>query len=155
MPLGNYKNDGSSADCDFDYKRNLNLEPNLSTIVRFFVRAIHLNQEVVRILREDAVTLQGSKSVSEQRSQAVPRRPPHLRFTSNYLRCIKKTNSVPVCTCDSSALPVCLAKAWKSRTEPGSVAMMRSTSPLCSSANAFFAFRIGKGQFKPRASSSL
>ena len=57
--------------------------------------------------------------------------------------------------CSTSSLPVCRAKAWKSRTEPGSVATTLSTSPLSMSASAFLAFRIGSGQFRPRVSSSL
>ena len=54
-----------------------------------------------------------------------------------------------------SSLPVWRAKAWKSRTEPGSVATTFSTSPLDMSASAFFAFRIGSGQFRPRVSISF
>jgi hypothetical protein len=53
------------------------------------------------------------------------------------------------------SLPVCLANAAKSFTEPGSVATIRSTCPACISANPFFARKMGSGQFKPRASTSL
>src|SRR5512134_1814624 len=56
---------------------------------------------------------------------------------------------------DSSSFPVCLAKACMSFTEPGSVAMILSTWPDCISASDFLVRRIGSGQFRPRASSSL
>ena len=59
------------------------------------------------------------------------------------------------CVCSTSSLPVWRAKAWKSRTEPGSVATTFSTSPLAMSASAFLAFRIGSGQFRPRVSISF
>src|SRR5437764_9383242 len=72
-----------------------------------------------------------------------------------YLRRSQNVNSPLFWVCASSALPVCLANAWKSRTEPVSVATMRKTSPLASSASAFLALRIGSGQFKPRASRSF
>ena len=41
---------------------------------------------------------------------------------------MKKVNSAPS-ECDSSSLPVCLQKAWKSFTEPGSVAITFRTWP--------------------------
>src|SRR5574340_210296 len=64
-------------------------------------------------------------------------------------------NSSPALSCAISSLPLWRANAWKSRTDPGSVATTLSTSPLRSSASAFFAFRIGSGQFSPRASTSF
>src|SRR5689334_19367035 len=67
----------------------------------------------------------------------------------------KNVNSLAVDACDSSALPVCLEKASKSLTEPGSVATIRSTCPLVMSVKAFFALRMGNGQLRPRASRSL
>jgi hypothetical protein len=57
--------------------------------------------------------------------------------------------------CSTSSLPVWRAKAWKSRSEPGSVATTLSTSPLFMSASAFLAFRMGSGQFRPRVSISF
>jgi hypothetical protein len=48
-----------------------------------------------------------------------------------------------------------LQNAWKSFTDPGSVATMRSTWPLDISFSALRARRIGSGQLRPRASSSL
>jgi hypothetical protein len=72
-----------------------------------------------------------------------------------YLRFRKYSNSLLTSMCDKSSLPVCFEKALKSRTEPGSVAITRKTSPVIISAKAFFAFKIGSGQFNPRASSSL
>ena len=68
---------------------------------------------------------------------------------------MKKVYSPPASLEVSSSLPVCLAKAWKSFTEPGSVAITLSTWPLASSPSAFLAFRMGSGQFSPRASRSL
>ncbi len=68
---------------------------------------------------------------------------------------MKNVYSLFASACDSSSLPVCLEKAWKSFTEPGSVATMRSTWPLVMSASAFLARRMGSGQLSPRASSSL
>src|SRR4030067_3709563 len=72
-----------------------------------------------------------------------------------YFFFIKKVNSPPASAVDSSSLPVCLAKAAKSLTEPGSVDRIFSTCPLVTSPRAFLARRIGRGQFRPRASSSL
>src|SRR6266545_2021503 len=68
---------------------------------------------------------------------------------------MKNVNSLAVADCDNSALPVCFENASKSFTEPGSVATMRSTWPLVISVSAFLALRIGSGQLRPRASSSL
>lgn len=64
-------------------------------------------------------------------------------------------NSSPCVCCSTSSLPVCRAKAWKSRMEPGSVAITLSNWPLTIFARAFFALSIGNGQLRPRASSSL
>src|SRR3569833_633314 len=72
-----------------------------------------------------------------------------------YFFFMKKVNSPPASAVDSSSLPVCLAKAAKSLTEPGSVDRIFSTCPLATSARAFLARRMGRGQFRPRASSSL
>jgi hypothetical protein len=67
----------------------------------------------------------------------------------------KNVYSVDAADCDRSGLPVCLANASKSFTDPGSVATMRSTCPLAMSLSAFLARRMGSGQLSPRASSSL
>jgi len=53
-----------------------------------------------------------------------------------------------------SGFPVCLEKASKSLTEPGSVATMRNTCPLDILPRVFFALSMGRGQFRPHASSS-
>ena len=42
-----------------------------------------------------------------------------------------------------------------SQTEPGSVAITRSTWPEAMSASDFFVFTIGNGQASPEASNSL
>src|SRR5262249_11704721 len=73
---------------------------------------------------------------------------PHFFF-------MKKVKTFSSSACESSWLPVCLANAWKSFTAPGSVASTRSTCQLLRSASAFFARRIGSGQFRPRTSRSL
>ena len=65
------------------------------------------------------------------------------------------TNSLPCSCCSTSSLPVWRANAWKSRTEPGSVASTRRSSPLAMSLSARLALRMGSGQFNPRVSSSL
>ena len=46
-------------------------------------------------------------------------------------------------------------KAWKSGTEPGSVASTSSLAPLGSSDSTFLVFRIGSGQARPLVSSVL
>src|SRR5690606_41171830 len=56
--------------------------------------------------------------------------------------------------CASRALPLCFAKAWKSRTALGSVVVTRRTWPLSICASAFLARRIGSGQVSPLASTS-
>jgi hypothetical protein len=48
----------------------------------------------------------------------------------DYFFFMKKVNSPPASAVDSSSLPVCLAKAAKSLTEPGSVERIFSTWPL-------------------------
>src|SRR3990172_6558212 len=68
---------------------------------------------------------------------------------------MKKMNSLFAVSDDSSALPVCLENAWKSFTDPGSVARILSTWPEVMSVSAFLVRRMGSGQFRPRASSSL
>jgi hypothetical protein len=55
----------------------------------------------------------------------------------------------------TSSFPVVRQKAAKSATEPGSVARTSSVPPAGTSFNVFFARRIGRGQFKPFASSVL
>ncbi len=55
----------------------------------------------------------------------------------------------------SSAWPLCALNTSKSRTDPGSVAMTRSSVPGCIPFSAFFAFRSGIGQVNPLASSSV
>ena len=64
------------------------------------------------------------------------------------------TNSPASLVCSTSAWPVWRQKAWKSRSEPGSVATTFSSCPLSSPASAFLALRMGSGQFSPRVSSS-
>jgi hypothetical protein len=71
------------------------------------------------------------------------------------LRFRKYANSLLFSVLESNSFPVCLAKAAKSFTEPGSVDVTRNISPDCISASAFLARSIGKGQLRPRASSSL
>src|SRR6188768_3045384 len=66
---------------------------------------------------------------------------------------MKKTNSAPS-EWESSSLPVWRQNAWKSFTEPGSVAVTLSTWPDCSSPSAFLARRMGSGQLRPFTSSS-
>src|SRR5260221_50602 len=66
-----------------------------------------------------------------------------------------KVNSLGVSVEDTSGLPVCLQKAAKSFTAPGSVATTRRVCPDSISASAFLARRIGKGQFRPLTSRSL
>ena len=63
-------------------------------------------------------------------------------------------NRFPSSAEDSNGLPVCLAKASKSFTEPGSVEMISNVWPDCISPSVFFARSIGRGQFNPEASSS-
>src|SRR3982074_11686 len=55
---------------------------------------------------------------------------------------------------DSSAFAVFLQNAWKSFTEPGSVAMTLRTCPAVRSPRTFLALRMGSGQLSPRTSSS-
>src|SRR5688572_9816296 len=69
--------------------------------------------------------------------------------------CMKKMNSFSAFSEDSRALPVWREKAWKSLTEPGSVASTLSTWPDAMSVSAFLVRSIGSGQLSPRASSSL
>ena len=57
--------------------------------------------------------------------------------------------------CSTSSFPVWRAKAYKSRIDPDRSPRSFSNSPVCMSASAFFAFRIGSGQFRPRASISF
>jgi len=69
----------------------------------------------------------------------------HIGAAVVYLRFMKKINSRFSSVCSNRAFPVCLANAWKSLTEPVSVAITRKTSPLNMSARAFLVFRIGRG----------
>src|SRR5215813_1455722 len=65
-----------------------------------------------------------------------------------------KTNCPCSAVADSNSCPVWREKAWKSLTEPGSVASTRSTCPEAISLSDFLVRSIGNGQFSPRASSS-
>src|SRR5439155_12982056 len=76
------------------------------------------------------------------------------RRDCGHLRRNKKKNAPSCSPCCRSWLPVCFANASKSRTDAGSVDRMRSTSPLAMPLRAFLERRTGKGQFKPRASTS-
>jgi|GEM_PF-4063497 len=49
--------------------------------------------------------------------------------------------------------PVCAQKDAMSLTDPGSLAMTSSTSPLASWSRALRVLSMGSGQFRPRASS--
>src|SRR6185295_2425216 len=84
----------------------------------------------------------------DERRRGDGSRRPHFFF-------MKKVNSRFASSCDSSSCPVWRAKVWKSFTEPGSVASTFSTCPERRSVSAFFVRRMGSGQFRPRASSSL
>ena len=72
----------------------------------------------------------------------------------SYLRFKKKINTSPSVKLPTSSLPVCLAKAGKSRAAPESVALIFNTSPDCIVAKAFLVRKIGSGQFIPTASTS-
>ena len=72
-----------------------------------------------------------------------------------YRFAIKNVNASPLSTVDSSALPVCLQKAAKSLTEPGSVEMTCSTCPDVMSVSAFLARKMGSGQLRPFTSRAL
>src|SRR4030042_5183206 len=67
---------------------------------------------------------------------------------------IRKVYSPPASADSSRSLPVCLANAWKSFTEPGSVARIFSVWPAPISCKNFLVRRIGRGQLRPRASRS-
>ena len=57
--------------------------------------------------------------------------------------------------CASSALPVWRENAWKSRTALRSVVTTHNTCPLSICARAFLARRMGRGQVRPLASTSI
>ena len=81
--------------------------------------------------------------------------PRRQRALERGARRMKWMYSAPSCDCSSNSLPVWRANAWKSRVELGSVATTFRISPVCISASAFLAFRMGSGQFRPRVSISL
>jgi len=62
---------------------------------------------------------------------------------------MKKIKSSPSSVEDSSSFPVCLQKASKSFTEPGSVAIIFNVCAASKPLIAFFARKIGNGQLKP------
>ena len=70
-------------------------------------------------------------------------------------RLSKETMLLPCASWPSSALPVWRAKAWKSRSAPGSVVVTRNTCPPCIADRAFLAFKMGMGHCMPLVSISV